>query len=118
MAEPQPAAIQEGAAEPHAPTGSAEDRKAAAALSSLDAPTQDDDAAGKKNVDSKALGEAMKGLSVKEHAGDEKKKVVKIEASDVSLLASELEIPKQKATDLLRASDGNVLQAISSFITP
>jgi hypothetical protein len=83
MAEPQPAAIQEGAADPHAPTSTAEDRKAASALSSLD--TQDEDAAGKKNVDSKALGEAMKGLNVKENAGEEKK-VIKIEPVDVSLL--------------------------------
>ncbi|PVI00216.1 hypothetical protein DM02DRAFT_614552 [Periconia macrospinosa] len=114
--EPQPEALHEGAADPHAPTGTAEDRKAAAALSSLDA--QDDDAAGKKNVDSKALGEAMKGLSVKDKNGDEKKKIVKIDAADVSLLVAQLELPKQKATDLLRANDGNVLMAIKTFITP
>jgi hypothetical protein len=83
MAEPQPADIQEGASEPPAPTGTAEDRKAAAALSSLDA--QEDESAGKKNVDTKALGEAMKNLSVAKGA-DEKKKAVKIEASDVALL--------------------------------
>ncbi|KAF1951762.1 hypothetical protein CC80DRAFT_495906 [Byssothecium circinans] len=117
MAEPQPSEIQEGAADPHAPTGTAEDRKAAAALSSLDAPTQEDEVAGKKNVDSKALGEAMKGLSVKENAG-EQKKAVKIEATDVSLLVSELELPKPKATELLRANDGDIQKAIASFITP
>lgn len=83
--EPQPSAIHEGASEPHAPTSTAEDRKAAAALSSLDA--QDDESAGKKNVDPKALGEAMKNLSVEENkAGPEKKKTVKIEAADVTLL--------------------------------
>lgn len=84
--EPQPSTIQEGASDPPAPTGSAEDRKAAAALSTLDA--QDDDSSSKKNVDSKALGEAMKNLSVddKGKAGEEKRKVVKVDAQDVSLL--------------------------------
>lgn len=82
--EPQPSAIQEGASDPPAPTGTAEDRKAAAALSSLDA--HDDDAASKKNVDTKALGEAMKSLSVQDTGAAEKKKTVKIEAKDVSLL--------------------------------
>jgi hypothetical protein len=88
MAEPQPAAVREGAADAHAPTGTAEDRKAAAALSTLD--TAADDAAEKKEVDGKALyekalGTAMQGLDVKDQKSDEKK-VVKIEAADVTLL--------------------------------
>jgi len=87
MAEPQPDNIQEGASDPPAPTGTAEDRKAAAALSSLDA--REDDAAGKKEVDTKALGEAMKNLSVGKDA-EEKKKTVKIEPSDVALLVCSL----------------------------
>ena len=82
MAEPQPSSIQEGAAEAHAPTGTAEDRKAAAALQSLDAP---DEAGEKKEVDSKALDEAMKGLNVKGKKVEEKK-AVKIEPADVTLL--------------------------------
>lgn len=86
--EPQPSDIQEGAADPAAPVGTAEDRKAAAALSSLDA--VEDDSAGKKNVDTKALGEAMKNLSVAKESGEKKKKAVKIEASDVALLVSGL----------------------------
>jgi hypothetical protein len=57
MAEPQPSDIHEGAADPHAPTSSAEDRKAAAALSSLD--TQED-SAEKKEVDGKALNKACR----------------------------------------------------------
>jgi hypothetical protein len=83
MAEPQPAAVHEGAADAHAPTGTAEDRKAAAALSTLD--TAADDAAEKKEVDGKALDKAMKGLNVKDKKSEEKK-TVKIEAADVSLL--------------------------------
>jgi hypothetical protein len=31
---------------------------------------------------------------------------------------AELELPKPKATELLRANDGNVLKAISSFVAP
>ncbi len=86
MAEPQPSAVQEGAAEPHAPTGTADDRKAAAALSTLDA--QDDNGSGaKREVDGKALDKAMKGLNVKDTKTDEtKKKNVKVEPADVNLL--------------------------------
>ncbi|KAF2440282.1 hypothetical protein P171DRAFT_419872 [Karstenula rhodostoma CBS 690.94] len=117
MAEPQPSNIQEGASEAPPPTtGSAEDRKAAAALSSLDA--QGDDEAGKKEVDSKAVENAMKNLSVKDGKSEAQKKAVKIEASDVNLLVAELELPKPKATELLRANDGDVLKAISSFVAP
>ena len=86
MAEPQPAEVHEGAADPHAPTSTAEDRKAAAALSTLD--TQED-AEGKKEVDTKALDKAMKGLDVKDKKVEEKK-TIKVEAADVSLLVREL----------------------------
>lgn len=84
--EPQPSTVKEGASEPHAPTASAEDRKAAAALSSLDA--QDDEGAGKKEVDSKALDSAMKNLSVdgKEVKKVEKKAAVKIDPESVKEL--------------------------------
>lgn len=84
MAEPQPAEVHEGAADPHAPTGTAEDRKAAAALSTLD--TQDE-AGAKKEVDTKALDKAMKGLDVKDKKGEDKK-TVKVEAADVKLLVT------------------------------
>lgn len=82
MAEPQPSTVQEGAADPHAPTGTADDRKAAAALSTLDA--QEDNGA-KKEVDGKALDKAMKGLNVTD-AKTEDKKNVKVEPADVNLL--------------------------------
>jgi len=84
MAEPQPSTVQEGAADPHAPTGTADDRKAAAALSTLDAP-QEGENGPKKEVDGKALDKAMKGLNVKDKKEGEKKNV-KIEAADVNLL--------------------------------
>jgi hypothetical protein len=84
MAEPQPADVHEGAADPHAPSSTADDRKAAAALSTLDV---QDDATTKKEVDNKALDKAMKRLDVKETKGDEKKSV-KVEAVDVNVLVS------------------------------
>jgi len=84
MAEPQPSELHEGAADAHAPTATAEDRKAAAALSTLD--TQDD-AGAKKDVDTKALDKAMEGLNVQDSKREEKK-VVKVEVADVNLLVS------------------------------
>jgi len=82
MAEPQPADVHEGATDPHAPTGTAEDRKAAAALSTLDV---QEDAGAKKEVDKNALDKAMKGLDIKDKKGEEKK-TVKVEPADVNLL--------------------------------
>jgi hypothetical protein len=83
MAEPQPSEVHEGAADPHAPTSTADDRKAAAVLSALDA--QEGENGAKKEVDGKALDKAMKGLSVNDNKEGEKKNV-KIEASDITLL--------------------------------
>jgi hypothetical protein len=73
MAEPQPSGVQEGAADPHAPTGT-----------TLDAPQEGDDGS-KKEVDGKALDKAMKELNVKDKNEGEKRNV-KIEAADVTLL--------------------------------
>jgi hypothetical protein len=68
---------------------SAEDRKAAAALSSLDV-RGEDEAAPAKEVDADALGQAMKNLSVEEGPKAEAKvvKKVKVDAADVGLLVS------------------------------
>lgn len=128
MAEPQPPAVQEGAAEPHAPTGTADDRKAAAALSTLDA---QDDGGVTKEVDGKALDKAVKGLSIKDTKADEKKNV-KVELADVNLLVcasmeqvllmtddaqiKELDLSKQKATDLLKAYDGSAVKAMTAYV--
>ncbi|KAF2105510.1 hypothetical protein BDV96DRAFT_655588 [Lophiotrema nucula] len=118
MAEPQPSNIQEGASDPPPPAGSAEDRKAAAALSSLDA---NDDAGEKKDVDNKALGEAMKNLSVEDKevvpAKKEEKKAIKVDPADVTLLVSELELPKPKVLELLRQHDGDAVQAMKAWVT-
>ena len=108
MAEPQPSNVHEGmdpedATHP-APTN-AEDRKAAAALSSLDTRGEDDDAGKKlKKEDQDALGKAIsrleagtgkgpEGSQVKkdqEKKEEEVKKKVKVDQKDVTLLVSHL----------------------------
>jgi hypothetical protein len=101
MAEAQPPTIVEGATtgdiddEIPVAAKSAEDRKAAAALSSLDAPREDDSAAT-KDVDREAVRKAMDRLAGSGAAngtaskkGEDKqtpKKVVKVDQSDVTLL--------------------------------
>ena len=103
MAEPdQPSSIQEGMPidpeeETPALPADAEGRKAAAALSSLDAHNNTEDGAPRTQADTEALGKAMSQLAV---AGEEKagakdpkkeaevKKKVKVEAGDITLLVS------------------------------
>jgi hypothetical protein len=95
MAEPQPPTIHEGAtgdlddAETPDLPKSAEDRKAAAALSSVSA-HNDDSAQPAKEVDQKALGEAIKNLDIsgeaKKEVAVEKKKAVKVDPEVVALL--------------------------------
>ena len=95
--ERQPSNVQEGAdveeETPNLPK-SAEDRKAAAALSSVAA--RDDEASQPgKEVDQEALGKAIKNLDIgaskdgaeKKDSG-EKKKVVKVDQADVALVVS------------------------------
>lgn len=95
MAEEQPPNVQEGADQPDVLPANAEDRKAAQAMSSLDARGDDETSAPKKNVDMKALGEAMKHLGAGQEQKKqetakkeevEKKKVVKADQADVTLL--------------------------------
>lgn len=101
MAEVQPPNIVEGATtgdveDEIQPTAkSAEDRKAAAALSSLD--TREDDSTAAKDIDQEAVKKAMDRLagtggSGKKVEGDKKevKKVVKVDQSDVLLIVSSL----------------------------
>jgi hypothetical protein len=84
--EPQPDSIVEGATEESTLPTNAEDRKAAAALSSLDNTHAEDD--GGKDVDSEALGAAMKNLDVKDGGKKAEAAKVKVEAVDVTLLVS------------------------------
>jgi hypothetical protein len=98
--EPQPPQVVEGATtgdiEDEIPLAkSAEDRKAAAAMSSLDAKGEDEGNA--KNVDQEAVRAAMERLSVgnkvvekKVEVKQEVRKVVKLDAADVTLVVSVL----------------------------
>ena len=97
--EPQPANVQEGADQPDVLPANAEDRKAAKALSSLDAKPDDDAPSGKKEVDMKALDDALKNLGVggeqKKASGPAKKEeapkpLVKVDQADVALLVSQM----------------------------
>lgn len=68
---------------------SAEDRKAAAALSKLDARGDDDDKAAGSAVDQEGLSKAMNKLGVSKQATTaQQKKAVKVDKADVQLLVS------------------------------
>ena len=104
MAEPQPSTVHEGASDAHAPTSTAEDRKAAAALSTLDAT---EDSSEKTEVDGKALDKAMKGLHVDDKKKEEeKKKAVKVEAGDIALLVSRMDSDFGDTSDAMVRNGG------------
>lgn len=114
---------------------SAEDRKAAAALSKLDA--RDDDVAG-ASVDQEGLNKAMNKLNVSKTTENKDLKKVKVDAADVTLLVSlaleearlwdkaltdtssaqvdELDLTKPKATELLKQHEGDAIKAMRAFI--
>ncbi|KAI0473904.1 hypothetical protein GGR56DRAFT_556030 [Xylariaceae sp. FL0804] len=129
MAEPQPPTIHEGATtgdveDEVGPAKSAEDRKAAAALASLDSRGDGDggsDSANQGVVDKDAVNKALGGSGAaakgdKPASGTELKKV-KVEAADVALLVDELDLTKPKATELLKAHDGDAVKALRAFIS-
>lgn len=139
MAEPIPSANDNE--EVQQPTN-AEDRKAAAALDALNANdmSQDNgDAQGTKQPntsDQDALMKAMGRLEAVAGSGSkgtskkavekkeavnkeaEAKKRVKVSQEEVQFLVGELDLSKMKATDLLKACDGNLDQAVKSFVVP
>ncbi|KAI1138076.1 hypothetical protein F5Y05DRAFT_385110 [Hypoxylon sp. FL0543] len=90
MAEPQPRNVHEGAGsgdvedEVQTTAKSAEDRKAAAAMASLDA--RGDDASTSNAVDQEAVSKAMKSLGNGGAAEKKEVKKVKVDAADVALL--------------------------------
>ena len=125
MAEPQPPNVHEGATtaaadeeDVHATAKSAEDRKAASALASLDA--NDDAATGSKEVDHEAVSKAMKSLGGAKPPAAAKTtaptKNVKVDAADVALLVDELELTKPKATELLKSHDGDAVKAMRAWV--
>lgn len=104
----------------------AEDRKAASALASLDTPSDAAATPSNDNVNSEAVSKAMLRL------GDEKakkpaaaaaaanptssaavvKKNIKVDAADVALVVDELEVTRAKATELLKAHDGDAVATL------
>ncbi|KAK3987049.1 hypothetical protein QBC44DRAFT_129748 [Cladorrhinum sp. PSN332] len=91
----------------------AEDRKAAVALSKLDA-TGDEGAAG--HVDHEAAANALSALVGSANKKEVKK--VKVDVADINLLAEELELSKAKATDFLKSHDGDAVKALKAYLQP
>ncbi|KAF2665142.1 hypothetical protein BT63DRAFT_85926 [Microthyrium microscopicum] len=115
--EPQPSTVHEGADNEDAPVPTnAEDRKTAAAMSNLEGRGDEDDSRNGKHVDAEALGKAMQSLSVESGADKAAEKKVKVEAVDVSLLVEQLELSKIKATELLKAHEGDAVKAMTAFV--
>ncbi|KAI2638474.1 hypothetical protein GGS21DRAFT_488560 [Xylaria nigripes] len=118
MAKPQPSTVSEGATpgdveEEVTKAKSAEDRKAAAALASLDS---SGDGAEGAEVDAAAVSKAMKNLGTAAPAEKEVKKV-RVDPADVALLVDQLDLTKAKATELLKSNDGDAVRAMRAFIT-
>ena len=132
---------------PPAIPSTAEDRKTAAALSSLEDHHDHEDTQSKK-IDQSALGDAISRLELvdqannkapsggekaegkpseamlkrakeKEAAEEEKRRraKVKVDAADVGLLVEELDLTKPKATDLLKTHNGDLGKALMAFVT-
>ncbi|KAG8631126.1 hypothetical protein KVT40_000266 [Elsinoe batatas] len=130
MAEPAPSDATKGDTTQSnpAPTGG-DDAKAAAALSALDQPSVSDDAPAKKDVDTKALGDAMARLEVASGGGsgaktgtktekkeETPKKAVKIEAADVAVVVEQCDLNKAKAGELLRQYEGDLGRALKGWV--
>ncbi|KAM3502194.1 hypothetical protein MY10362_005019 [Beauveria mimosiformis] len=101
---------------------SAEDRKAASALANLD--SHDDAAAtttSSSSVDLAAINKATKGSSGSGSGSGSSSsaaayKNVKVDAADVALLVEELELPKPKATELLKRHEGDAVKAMRAYV--
>lgn len=96
---------------------SAEDRKAATALANLDA--IEDASAAHQPVDQAALSKATKAAAQQAPAAAAQKdanKNVKVDAADVTLLVDQLELPKPKATELLKNNEGDAVKAMRAFV--
>ncbi|EJP70763.1 uncharacterized protein BBA_00393 [Beauveria bassiana ARSEF 2860] len=105
--------------QPSTVSSSAEDRKAASALANLD--SHDDAAASSSTVDLAAVNKATKGGSGSGSGSGSSSsaaayKNVKVDAADVALLVEELELPKPKATELLKRHEGDAVKAMRAYI--
>ncbi|KAF4552990.1 Hypothetical protein D9617_8g050030 [Elsinoe fawcettii] len=127
MAEPQPSTVEKGDTTQSVPAGG-DDKKAAAALSSLDQPSVSDDSSAKKEIDTKALGDAMQRLGVAsgtngtakaaktEKKVEEPAKKIKIEGADVAVVVEQCDMNKVKATELLKQYEGDLGKALRGWV--
>ncbi|PNP51884.1 hypothetical protein THARTR1_07653 [Trichoderma harzianum] len=100
---------------PTPPPQSAEDRKAASALAALDTPTDSSSAAAPTNLDQEAVTKAMRALNAAPASATAKKNVVKVDPADVALLVDQLDVVKAKATELLKAHDGDAVAVMRAW---
>ncbi|KAG5951325.1 hypothetical protein E4U53_003321 [Claviceps sorghi] len=99
--------------EQHPTAKSAEDRKAASALASLDAAGLDETTG---EVDREAVTLAMRSLGARSGPAKAQAKNVKVDEADVALLVGELEVSRGRATELLRAHDGDAVGAMRAWV--
>ncbi|KAG6018386.1 hypothetical protein E4U43_002057 [Claviceps pusilla] len=127
MSQYQTKAVHEGATtgdlqddEVPATAKSAEDRKAASALASLDAAGNEETiTSNKAQVDREAVNKAMESLGGSKSTSAPKaapSKNIRVDDADVAMLVDQLELPKVKATELLRAHDGDATKAMRAWI--
>ncbi|KAG5993587.1 hypothetical protein E4U54_003319 [Claviceps lovelessii] len=127
MSQYQPKTVHEGATtgdlqhdEVTATAKSAEDRKAACALASLDAVGNEETITNNKaQVDREAVNKAMESLGGSKSTSAPKaapSKNIRVDDADVAMLVDQLELPKVKATELLRAHDGDATKAMRAWI--
>ncbi|PHH83692.1 hypothetical protein CDD82_4654 [Ophiocordyceps australis] len=104
---------------------SAQDRKAASALASLDAADASHDAEASPNMDRAAVDKAMRNLAAAKPsaaaatATDAAKKTttsVKVDAAHVALLIHQLDLSRPKATDLLKQNQADPVLAMRAFV--
>lgn len=141
MAEPQNAPATEAmdeAAPP--PAASAEDRKTQAAMSALESSRGVDNEDSQKpsnKVDANAISEAISRLEIANQAGKssaedpnearrkkreeeqkerERRAKIKVNQADVTTLVEECDLTKTRATELLRAHEGDFEQALRAFL--
>ncbi|KAJ5774095.1 hypothetical protein N7457_008991 [Penicillium paradoxum] len=134
MSDPIPSATADPDSTEKPLPSNAEDRKAAAALSSLhtnEIASDGGSAGAPLTANQEALGRAMSRLEIasgqnsgkKSAAGGSKadvvnKTAVKVAPADVTLLVDQLDLNKIKATELLKAHDGDATKAMRAFIAP
>ncbi|KAB8336868.1 hypothetical protein FH972_021176 [Carpinus fangiana] len=92
-----------------------------AALSAVEDSAAPAAAAGTAPADPSKLGAAVSNLSLddkKQAAAPPKPVNVKIDAADIAYLVEQLEVPKARATELLKKNAGDRVAALREFVLP